>query len=559
MSQRGVIGYVTQSYSPILAEAVSDTPVPIGSYVYAEFDVRDRVSGSLITRRVIGVVTNAGYQPAMPLSTLALLREDTDPSKIKTPKYSPMNIYVIADVSEKEASPPLYPIPPNTPIYLVSSIQPSPLEKVYKRPDLFNGLIRIGSLARLESIDVAIDVNKLHKHLLITGATGSGKSNAVAVIADRLSMLGAPVIIFDVHGEYVNLEPEDGRVDKIEVIKAEINPLSINIEALTHMIIRDPQATRQRRIFRKLMRSLVKQLRKIAQDKNIDPKLAIEELFQSLLKTQQSKILDLADDYFGTDQIDQVVKMDYTKKLILLIASRINGQVEQSDSRSRGTLEGLEERFLDFVWSYPILNLDAIDPVSKISPGKIIVYDVSTLTDDQKAWLLRLLADNLLENLKNRYKGRHILPTVLVVEEAPLFISAYSSSVAKESLRRFAREGRKFGGVLIIASQRPRTLDPDISSQIQNFLFLKLVQQEDIKSVMSIADNLEESLARTLPSLPTGWGIVMGEWIGRFPALVAVDKHRGKRLGASPDFVNEWRKGLESVEKRDLRPSEFNF
>ncbi|MGC9010214.1 MAG: ATP-binding protein [Sulfolobales archaeon] len=559
MSQRGVIGYVTQSYSPILAEAVSDTPVPIGSYVYAEFDVRDRATGSLITRRVIGVVTNAGYQPAMPLSTLALLREDTDPSKIKTPKYSPMNIYVIADVSEREPSSPLYPIPPNTPIYLVSSIQPSPLEKVYKRPDLFNGLIRIGSLARLENIDVAIDVNKLHKHLLITGATGSGKSNAVAIIADRLSMLGAPVIIFDVHGEYVNLEPEDGRVDKIEVIRAEIDPLNINLEALTHMIIRDPQATRQRRLFRKLMRSLIKQLRKIAQDKNIDPKLAIEDLFQSLLKTQQSRVLDLADDYFGTDQIDQVIKMDYTKKFILLIASKISSLVDQSDSRSRSTLEGLEERFLDFVWSYPILNLDAIDPLSKISPGKIIVYDVSMLTDDQKAWLLRLLADNLLENLKNRYRSRQILPTVLVVEEAPLFISAYSSSVAKESLRRFAREGRKFGGVLIIASQRPRTLDPDISSQIQNFLFLKLVQQEDIKSVMSIADNLEESLARTLPSLPTGWGIVMGEWIGRFPALVAVDKHKGKRLGASPDFVSEWRKGLESIEKKDLRPSEFSF
>ncbi len=559
MSQVRAIGYVKQSYSPILAEAMAETPVPIGSYVYAEFEVRDRLTGSSTNRKVIGVVTNAGYQPAVPESTYALLREESEPPRIRTPKYSPMSIYAIADVSDREPTTPLYPIPPTTPIYSVSSIQPNPLEKVYKKPDHLNGLIRIGSLARLESIDIAVEVNKLHKHLLITGATGSGKSNAVAVIVDRLSSLGAPVIIFDVHGEYTNLEPEDGRVDKIEVVKAEIDPLNMSLEAFIHMVIRDPQATRQRRIFRRLMKNLIKELRREAVEKKVDPKNIIEEKFKSLLKTQKNKILDLSDDYLGVDQEDQLIKLDYTKKLILLIASKINDLLASASSRERTYIEGIEERFTDFVWSYPILNLDAVDPVSRISPGKIIVYDVSTLTDDQKAWLLRILADNLLENLKNRFRGRQIPPTVLVVEEAPLFISAYTSSVAKESLRRFAREGRKFGGVLIIASQRPRTLDPDISSQIQNFLFLKLVQQEDIKSVMSIADNLEESLAMTLPSLPTGWGIVMGEWIGRFPALVAIDKHRGKKLGASPDFISEWRMGLEKSEKKSLRPDEFLF
>lgn len=181
------------------------------------------------------------------------------------------------------------------------------------------------------------------------------------------------------------------------------------------------------------------------------------------------------------------------------------------------------------------------------------------LTDDQKAWVLRILADNLLERLKTRYREVRMPPTVLVVEEAPLFISSTSPSVTRESLKRFARERRKFGGVLIIASQRPKTLDPDISSQIQNFLFLKLVQQEDIKNVMSIADNLEESLARTLPSLPTGWGILMGEWVGRFPALVAIDRYPGKRLGASPDLVSEWRDFSEKKERKDLMPSEFQF
>ena len=76
----------------------------------------------------------------------------------------------------------------------------------------------------------------------------------------------------------------------------------------------------------------------------------------------------------------------------------------------------------DFITSYPILNIYATDVLEKISPGKIAVYDVSVLTDDQKAWVLRILADNLLERLKTRYREVRMPPTVLVVEEAPLFI-----------------------------------------------------------------------------------------------------------------------------------------
>jgi len=69
----------------------------------------------------------------------------------------------------------------------------------------------------------------------------------------------------------------------------------------------------------------------------------------------------------------------------------------------------------DFIISYPILNIYATDVLEKISPGKIAVYDVSVLTDDQKAWVLRILADNLLERLKTRYREVRMPPTVLVV------------------------------------------------------------------------------------------------------------------------------------------------
>jgi hypothetical protein len=39
--------------------------------------------------------------------------------------------------------------------------------------------------------------------------------------------------------------------------------------------------------------------------------------------------------------------------------------------------------------------------------------------------------------------------------------------------------------------------------------------------------------------------VVLGEWIGKYPALVNIDLHKGKRVGATPNIVAEWRKRLE--------------
>jgi len=167
---------------------------------------------------------------------------------------------------------------------------------------------------------------------------------------------------------------------------------------------------------------------------------------------------------------------------------------------------------------------------------------------------LKLYVDELLSYLKEGYgaPGPRI-PTVFIVEEAPLFLPALSSTPAKESLQRFAREGRKFGGVLGVVSQRPRSLDPNVASQLQNFVFLKLVQEEDRRAVMNIADALEDTLAEILPSLPKGRAIVMGEWVGRFPVVVDIDMHLGKRRGATPDLYGIWRSSSPPRGPRDER------
>lgn len=529
-----ILGRVLRSRSPSYCEVYSDYPMPVGSYVYAEFKVIDRATGSQAVRRAVGVVSNSSYSPIFERPSITDLREDI-PRDYSVPSISIIDVYVIADITAKRPETPRYPLPPGTAIY---PAPPECLRILYELPE--DGYIRLGSLSEYSGIEIRVRVNELSRHLLITGATGSGKSNTVAIIADRLSRIGAPVAIFDVHGEYVGLQPEDGDPSRVRVYSAVISPYKIPPKILASMVIRDPAATKQRRLLARALRRLNRAIAEKC-SKGLGISSAVKEILLER-KIQLDKVL--GEDVRGAPE---------EIYLALLINEIISVAKEHRDAFESKVVNNTIEKVEDFFESSP-LDLEAPRIVDMIEPGGIAVIDVSTLSDDQKAWVLKLYADELLNHLKEGIeKPGSRIPTIFIVEEAPLFLPSDSSTPAKESLQRFAREGRKFGGVLGVVSQRPRSLDPNVASQLQNFVFLKLVQEEDRKAVMNIADALEDTLAEILPSLPKGRAIVMGEWVGRFPVLVDIDMHSGKRRGATPDLYSIWRSRSRAEEPREER------
>ncbi|MDT7887696.1 MAG: ATP-binding protein [Desulfurococcales archaeon] len=517
-----ILGRVLRSRSPSFCEVYSDYPMPVGSYVYAEFRVMDKATGSQVVRRVVGVVSNSSYSPIIERPSITDLKEEIS-HDYTVPSISIIELYIIADISAKRPETPRYPLPPGTAIY---PAPPEYLRTLYELPE--EGYIRLGSLSEYSGIEIRVRVNELSRHFLITGATGSGKSNTVAIIADRLSRLGAPVAIFDVHGEYVGLQPEDGDPSRVRVYGAVISPYKIPPKILASMIIRDPAATKQRRLLTRALRNVNKAISDKCL-KGFGVSSAVKEILVDR-KIEMGETLD--EDYRETPEDIYLALLIHE---IYAIASR-NKKVFDEKVTSNAI-----EKVEDFFESSPV-DLEAPRIIDMVEPGRISVIDVSTLSDDQKAWILKLYSDELLSHLKEGIdKSGSRIPTVLIVEEAPLFLPADASTPAKESLQRFAREGRKFGGVLGIVSQRPRSLDPNVASQLQNFVFLKLVQEEDRRAVMNIADALEDTLAEILPSLPKGRAIVMGEWVGRFPVLVDIDIHSGKKRGATPDLYGIWR------------------
>uniref|UniRef100_A0A7C2FYT9 ATP-binding protein n=1 Tax=Thermosphaera aggregans TaxID=54254 RepID=A0A7C2FYT9_9CREN len=79
----------------------------------------------------------------------------------------------------------------------------------------------VNTVPRLEA---RLPLNLLNRHILIVGATGTGKSYTASKIAWRVSLKNIPVIILDWHGEYGGLLAEGIRLNPFENPVEFLNP-----------------------------------------------------------------------------------------------------------------------------------------------------------------------------------------------------------------------------------------------------------------------------------------------------------------------------------------------
>lgn len=182
--------------------------------------------------------------------------------------------------------------------------------------------------------------------------------------------------------------------------------------------------------------------------------------------------------------------------------------------------------------------------------GTIAVLDLSLIPSEVVHIVVSVLARIIFETLQRyRRENSEELPTTIVLEEAHTFIhrdlgGESSPPAARECagvFERIAREGRKFGLGLVLASQRPSEVSPTVLSQCNTFLLHRLVNDRDQELVKRLVPDGLGSLLRELPSLPTRRAILLG-WAAPAPTLVEVLEIPEELRPHSPDpaFWDVW-------------------
>ena len=94
---------------------------------------------------------------------------------------------------------------------------------------------------------------------------------------------------------------------------------------------------------------------------------------------------------------------------------------------------------------------------------------------------------------------------------------------AKQSIERIAKEGRKYGITLLLASQRPSEISETIFSQCNNFIAMRLTNPVDQSYVKKLLPDSLGSLVDKMTSLKQGDALLVGESI-ILPSIVTIDR-----------------------------------
>ena len=241
----------------------------------------------------------------------------------------------------------------------------------------------------------------------------------------------------------------------------------------------------------------------------------------------------LATDHSGRDMAQFVDTLSLRIRG-LLAGDRLRSVIHPEDSSSIS----LESWLTDYIGA------------SEAENGAVAVLDLSLVPSEVIHIVVSVLARIIFEaSQRYRRENGDELPTTLVLEEAHTFVhrdlgGESAPPAGRECARvfeRIAREGRKFGLGLVLASQRPSEVSPTVLSQCNTFLLHRLVNDRDQELVKRLVPDGLGPFLRELPSLPTRRAILLG-WAAPAPILVEVLEIPEDRRPHSPDpaFWDVW-------------------
>ena len=483
------LGYVIGESKPAFVTALTSRPLSVGEYAIIDTD-----EGKILGLVEKSKVSSAAFTDVRNFDEAA---ESIEIAEInKRDKTFTANIGILGFLDKLQKGQTIIPSIPPIPGTEITQPTKDELETIFSSEK--KGWVRIGSLLRNKTIDAKINLDKIvSRHLGILAMTGMGKSNLVSLIAKQIGKLKGTVIIFDYHNDYTTLN-----IPRINVVDAKINPRLLDSDQLSEVLeIRDG-ANVQQRVLRMAFTKQVKEAK---------------EFWNKL-----------------EDEIDYIVNSE-DKKL---------KEVRTSAYRVQDIIEEAQKRFED------ILDPDMGDPISFIKESKTNILNISELSEKQANVAVAFYLQQLLKDRKDSSIARHgkskrektfrfNAPIFVIIEEAHVFIPKEHDTSAKYWAAKIAREGRKFGLGLGIVSQRPRSVDLNVLSQMGSFAIMKIIQEDDQRQIAAATESTSRELIAQLTSLNVGDAVLVGQWTN-LPSIVHVEEVKEKIMGADQSAVNEW-------------------
>ena len=399
--------------------------------------------------------------------------------------------------------------------------------------------IEIGLFSQNEKFKVLINVdNFFSKHVAVLGTTGSGKSCAVAKILQKvLEFKDSHLILLDLHGEYVKAFPNKSNI--ITGSELEIPYWLLDYDELQDLCIdkSESAAHNQTMIFKEA-------ILKAKRDSIGKDGLGLEEIF-----TIDTPI------YFDLNEVHDFIKNKNEEMVPGARAEKekqgsFYGQFTRFLTRLESKIN--DQRFAFMFKPKKYTKSEHLESFMRLLLGRnqdeyknITVIDLSGIPFEIVEIVVSVLSRLIFDfNFWNKQKRE--CPLCIVYEEAHNYIPRNRSSIAKMSVERIAKEGRKYGVSLIVVSQRPSELSETVLSQCNNFISLRVTNPDDQNYVKKLVPDQNAELMNMLSILRRGEALIIGEAVV-MPVRVLMDLPSPTPDSDDIKFFDKWNNGIKDL------------
>ena len=136
---------------------------------------------------------------------------------------------------------------------------------------------------------------------------------------------------------------------------------------------------------------------------------------------------------------------------------------------------------------------------------------------------------------------RGSIPIHIMLEEAHRYVQNDRDSelLGYNIFERIAKEGRKFGVILDLITQRPTELSSNVLSQCSNFLIFKLNHPADLEYVEKMVPNISKDIIEKQKALQAGTCVAFGLMM-KIPMVVKMQIPNPPPTSSNASIYDKW-------------------
>ena len=161
--------------------------------------------------------------------------------------------------------------------------------------------------------------------------------------------------------------------------------------------------------------------------------------------------------------------------------------------------------------------------------------------DDDFAKAITKVFSRLIFDYSKSLNVRASIPFHIIVEEAHRYIQNDNDRflIGYNIFERIAKEGRKYGVILGIITQRPVELSDTVISQCSNFLIFKMNHPVDVEYIRKMVPNISDEIVEKQKTLQAGTCLGFGSAF-RIPMIVSMEMPNPAPWSGNCDVVSFW-------------------